>query len=668
MSATILIVDDDREVQRYLTDLLEAEGFIVVAEKDGDWALRVFEQKKIDAVVLDILLPVVNGFQVAEQIRAHPRGRTLPIIMVTGIYRGGAHRAEAVRRYGLVDYLDKPVEGSKLVARLHEALAQAPVAGEEPAESADDAAPPDDPLVDEAQRKEKREVERAARRLEEDAAGAALRGNLRRLPFPRLLHRLYRRRATGALFLLRNRVKKIVYFKEGHPTYIKSNVLGECLGQLLVRERLISREECEESLRRMKNESRQQGAVLIGMGVISPHNLKYGLELQLQVKLYDVFNWLEGEYQLRDDVKMPTEAISLEMSNAQIILEGIKRLRDRLRVTAQLEPLLAARAQQARDPAVRFQEMGLEPEEQAFLEAIEGGHAIGEHIDRSPLGRERAETLAYAMLCAGMIEVDEVPTKRQPRPAPPPLGSPDLAVDTDRLTSATPPAEPIPALELSRERLAASLLTMRAQDHFTALGVAFDVMQTELERAYEERAKTYHPDRFRGRGADTRKIAAELFERVTEARRVLLDPDARNQYAAALRDQGAPAPGDPAGRALASDRYFRSGEELLAKRQYNYAADAFRHACELSAESSEYRAYLGWALFLQDPAQEERALAELSEAVRLNPKLARAYLFRGYLHRDAGRLKAAESEFERAIQCNPDCQEAVDELRRLQGG
>src|SRR5262245_52549365 len=99
MSKTILIVDDDREVQKYLTELLEAEGYVVLAERDGDWALRVFDQKPIDAVVLDILLPVVNGFQVAEQIRARPRGRVVPIVMLTGIYRGGAHRAEAIRRY-----------------------------------------------------------------------------------------------------------------------------------------------------------------------------------------------------------------------------------------------------------------------------------------------------------------------------------------------------------------------------------------------------------------------------------------------------------------------------------------------------------------------------------------------------------------------------------------
>src|SRR5262249_6680143 len=120
MPRTILIVDDDREVQRYLTDLFEAEGWRVIAEKDGDWALKAFEQRPVDAIVLDILIPVVRGFQVAEQVRAHPRGRDVPIVMLTGIYRGAAHRAEAVRRYALLDSLDKPVEGQRLVGRFKE--------------------------------------------------------------------------------------------------------------------------------------------------------------------------------------------------------------------------------------------------------------------------------------------------------------------------------------------------------------------------------------------------------------------------------------------------------------------------------------------------------------------------------------------------------------------
>src|SRR5262249_46330925 len=140
----------------------------------------------------------------------------------------------------------------------------------------------------------------------------------------------------------------------------------------------------------------------------------------------------------------------------------------------------------------------------------------------------------------------------------------------------------------------------------------------------------------------------------------------RREYAEELRERGAPAPGDPAGRALAADRYFRTGEDLLSKQHFAEATESFRRAAELSPASAEYRAYLGWSLFLEDPSAETKALAELVGATQLNPKLDRAYLFLGYIHRDVGRAKQAEGEFEKAIQCNPDCVEALRELRLLQ--
>ncbi len=80
---------------------------------------------------------------------------------------------------------------------------------------------------------------------------------------------------------------------------------GETIGRVLVREKMISDAECEESLRRMKASKRMQGTVLIDMGCISPHNLQYALTMQLQQKLFDAFRWEEGEYQFNPSVTPP---------------------------------------------------------------------------------------------------------------------------------------------------------------------------------------------------------------------------------------------------------------------------------------------------------------------------------------------------------------------------
>jgi DNA-binding response OmpR family regulator/curved DNA-binding protein CbpA len=690
MSRTILIVDDDREVQRYLTESLDAQGWRVISEKDGEWALKTFQGREIDAVVLDILIPVVNGFQVAEAIRRHPRGEKVGIIMLTGIYRGASHRAEAIRRYGLLDYLDKPVEAGRVIDLLLDhfaTLPEAPVAAPPPPAAAPPKARSAARLADAAQKREKREVERATEQLQPDEV--ALRGNLKRVPFPKMLHLLYVRRATGAVFLLREKVKKIVYFKEGHPIYIKSNLLNECLGRVLVRERMITSAECEDSLTRMKATSRQQGTVLIEMGVISPHNLKYALELQLQIKLFDIFSWTDGEYQFKDDARLPNEVISLELSNGAIILDGIRRAYDAARLQNALAPYMSSYLMPSPSPSLRFQEMPLEEDERVLLDEVDGSRTLKQHLAASALGEVRSCQLCYALLCAGVIEPTETPSKeRSPSRAAAAAVTPDTHLARSTGGSGEPealPPPPRPGQPLSgpvartpaaprstevpgRERLAANLLSLRQQDHFAVLGLPLNAPLADIERAYEERARDYHPDRFRQRSEDTRVIAREMFERLAEAYRILSEPATREAYLKQLkRGEGAPA-ADPASRALAADKHFRSGEELLRQRCFAEAAAAFQQACELVPEAGEYRAFAGWATFQADTHSADvrtRVHEALKRAVELSPRVDRTHLFLGYFLNHVGKTTLAEHEFELAIQCNPDCAEALRELRLI---
>lgn len=674
---TILLVDDDRDVQRFVTERLEREGWRIISEKDGDWALRSFERRHVDAVILDILIPVVNGFQVAERIRAMPRGRDVAIIMLTGIYRGPKHRAEAVERYGLIDYLDKPVDTDRLVELLRthfEKLGAPPTAPEGGASVASGGAKA---LVDETQRRERREVERASR--ESAAAKTAdegvLRGNLKRTPFPRLLAQLYRGRATGGLFLLRDKVKKIVYFRDGHPAFIKSNMLDECLGRVLVRERMITEGECEESVLRMKAQKRQQGSVLIEMGVISPHNLRFGLELQLQVKLLDVFDWAEGEYVFREDVPPPEHVIALEMSNAQIVVEGVRRAYHHDRLQAAVQPLLGQYLALADDPTLRFQDLELTPSEAQYVESIDGTR-LGRDVlaaARPPLDEHGAMALLHALHCTGVVEAREVAAPKRPPTSPIPAPS-----DVGALagTSGT----------LDDARLAAFLAERRGADAFRVLGVTPATPLEEIDGAYVVLARELHPDRFRGRPDTTLELAREAFELLASAHKELQDPK-RHRQIAADRDRKESGSGlqsvdvlideatdpvnptmDPAARSLAADRLFRRGEALVKSRSFPDAEKIFKQAVDLRPDMGLYHAYLGWAAFCargQTPAAADDALPYLERAVELAPALEHPHLFLGMVLVAVARPDLAEPEFEKAMQSNPDSAEALRELRLL---
>jgi DNA-binding response OmpR family regulator len=123
MTQTILVVDDEPQIVRLLRAYLEEAGFRVVIASDGEQALYVARHEKPDLVVLDLLMPRMDGLEFTRRIR---RERDVPIIMLTA-------RAEETDRIvglelGADDYVTKPFSPRELVARVRAVLrrAQAP--------------------------------------------------------------------------------------------------------------------------------------------------------------------------------------------------------------------------------------------------------------------------------------------------------------------------------------------------------------------------------------------------------------------------------------------------------------------------------------------------------------------------------------------------------------
>src|SRR5687767_12071103 len=79
----ILVVDDDEHILRSLSQYLELEDFNVVSASSGPEALKLFEQEKPDLLVLDVMMPGMDGFQVLETLRKNPDTAHVPVLMLT---------------------------------------------------------------------------------------------------------------------------------------------------------------------------------------------------------------------------------------------------------------------------------------------------------------------------------------------------------------------------------------------------------------------------------------------------------------------------------------------------------------------------------------------------------------------------------------------------------
>jgi two-component system response regulator CpxR len=115
--ATILIIDDDVELTEMLGEYLEPEGFAVEVHHDGDSGLKRALQGDWLLVVLDVMLPRMNGLEVLRRLRLESQ---IPVLMLTA--RGDAVDRVVGLQTGADDYLPKPFDPQELIARVHAIL------------------------------------------------------------------------------------------------------------------------------------------------------------------------------------------------------------------------------------------------------------------------------------------------------------------------------------------------------------------------------------------------------------------------------------------------------------------------------------------------------------------------------------------------------------------
>jgi len=118
----ILVVDDEPEIRVLLERTLTAHGFEVDTAPDGEEALARVAARPPALVLLDAMLPRIHGFEVARRLRADPRTRGVPVVMMTAIYRGWRFAQDAREAYGAEDYIEKPFRLDDLVRRVESVL------------------------------------------------------------------------------------------------------------------------------------------------------------------------------------------------------------------------------------------------------------------------------------------------------------------------------------------------------------------------------------------------------------------------------------------------------------------------------------------------------------------------------------------------------------------
>jgi len=113
MATRVLIVEDERHIIESLSFVLESEGFEVDSELDGEAALRRLRADPPDVLVLDVMLPKMNGLEVLKLVKADPALRAIPVVILTA--KGRQQDRRMAEEIGVDAFMTKPFSNAEVV-------------------------------------------------------------------------------------------------------------------------------------------------------------------------------------------------------------------------------------------------------------------------------------------------------------------------------------------------------------------------------------------------------------------------------------------------------------------------------------------------------------------------------------------------------------------------
>jgi CheY-like chemotaxis protein len=446
MQPTILVVDDNKELVTLLTSLFEEAGYRVVGANKGKVAIEAAKGENPALAVIDVLLPDMMGYHVAESLRAQTAA--LPIVFMSGVFKGARHSNEAMTRFPGAAYFEKPFDAKKLLEHVKGVVAPAP-APEAPGPAGPPAAGEDfevelDIDVEDAEEEDAMELTGRIRvtgggnitaelQGANLTAGKPMRGPVSgerppaavfnpsgvvQMPrgkpaqgeladnLPGLISAFYLSRETGELYCQRGRVKKVVYFEAGQPVFALSNLAADRFGQFLVRVGKIRPEDLQDAAVVAAKTKRRTGDVLVERGLLKETERLYYVGQQVKSIIYSLFGWEEGRYVLTFREKARAETIKLDVFPGNLIIRGIKKLYKPERL-ARLVPL-EQRLLPSQQPAYQLHEIELEKWEASLLPRLDGTRTNAEIIALAGRPDHQVRAFLAAMLALQVLERREV--------------------------------------------------------------------------------------------------------------------------------------------------------------------------------------------------------------------------------------------------------------------
>jgi CheY-like chemotaxis protein len=391
MLGTVLVVDDSPTIRKVVVQQLQARGYAAITATDGAMALGILQRETIDVVLMDFVLPGINGMQVCRALKANPATHHIPVVLMSA--KADKIRRQALQQAGAADAITKPFDPLALHAVIEQALAkprregrsEPPESGGEDAldlsrvEAAPDAETRDreitslfakgvtravfpkfaltgvqnDPTTFERLFLESLtpdSLKSLARLLEllhsRRDSTAVLAGDLGFISIAEVMQMLELQRQTGVLEITYGNLEISLFFGEGRIDMGKSTNLPSSflLGRFLVEDGVVDRKRLDSILSEPEAASRLLGETMVERKLAGDQQVREALRRQTSELVYEAVRWKNGRFMFHVG-QSSSEVIEGSFQFDDVLAPdrvAIERLGDRSDLTAQEELVLAA--------------------------------------------------------------------------------------------------------------------------------------------------------------------------------------------------------------------------------------------------------------------------------------------------------------------------------------
>jgi len=418
----ILNIDDSPTVQRLIEMILSSQGYQVVLASDGEAGIAKAKAEKPSVILVDFVMPKMNGFQVCKILKEDPEFKDTPIILVTS--KGDKIGSKFVDVLGITEYFTKPFQPEELLAKIREVIDKKPASGlsAPDSESSKPAAfPPPSALPAGLENMVRQVVEKAfdefihkslpeliRRELAKAPAStqqAGIQGNLASFRIVEVMQLLGLQRQTGRLTLSRNGEGADIYFREGAVVCATAACNGGKLdiAGLLKKTCRLEEDSVQHVLRIAEMTGQPIDSILAQEKMVDPRTFSDNLRRHTESAVYKTMAWREGDF-FFEKTTPPVFAAPVQIKVDDLLLEGARRA-DEWTLIEQKIPNFDMVFEPMIGNAEELTTRGMSDIDLKVFSLINGKHTIQDIIDTACLGDFDVAKSMFILLSVNLIRI-----------------------------------------------------------------------------------------------------------------------------------------------------------------------------------------------------------------------------------------------------------------------